>query len=292
MRLGRVERLLWAGFAASALLVGFREWPPGHSTSAFDQLLNTSAYCFALWLSLRVLDDHAVGSTMRLAWTMMAWCSGFSIIRHAFEFTSIAAGWQATMLHTLVSLRQFPIVLSLVCLTAGLIAMWASFAALGMGIRFEWADLVWAALIIAFVPFIISARENMQDARSAWPLIRHLQSASPVLLAVPALLAVVLHRIRQEMGGGQMALAFRLLIAFLLLRLVALSASVTAIRTDFPVLSAIGQAGGAAAIWLFPMAALKRWQMTVAASELARRYESNPGAELEQLAARSMEPRP
>ncbi|HWD98776.1 MAG TPA: hypothetical protein VG345_07055 [Bryobacteraceae bacterium] len=289
MHLGRVETLLWIGFGASALLVGFREWPPGHSISALDQLLNTSAYCFALWLWMRVLSDHAVGSTMRLAWTMMAWCSVFSILRHAFEFTSVLAGWHATMLYTLVSLRQFPIVLSLVCLTAGLVAMWASFAALGMGIRFEWADLFAAALIVLFVPFIISSRENMQDARSAWPLIRHLQSASPVLLAVPAVLAVVLHRIRQEMGGGQMAVAFRLLIAFLLLRLVALSASVTGIRTDFPILSAIGQAGGAAAIWLFPMAALKRWQMTVAASELARRYESNPGAELEQLAARSTE---
>jgi len=118
-------------------------------------------------------------------------------------------------------------------------------------------------------------------------LIRHLQSASPVLLAVPALLAIVLHRIRQEMGGGQMAVVFRLLIAFLLLRLIALSASVTAIRVEFPILSALGQASGAAAVWLFPMAALKRWHMTISASELARRYESNPGAELEQLAARS-----
>jgi len=192
------------------------------------------------------------------------------------------------MLHTTVSLRQIPIVLALVCLTAGLIAMWASFAALGMGVRFHWMDLLWAALILAFVPFIINSHENMQDAHSEWPFIRYLQSASPVLLAVPALLAVVLHRIRQEMGGGQLAVVFRLFIAFLLLRLVALSASVTAMRVELPVLAIIGQASGAAAVWLFPIAALKRWHMTLAASELARRYESNPGAELEQLAARSI----
>lgn len=287
MPLRRVETLLWAGFSASAVLVAYREWPHGHSIFAIDQLLYTAAYAVALWLCLRVLSDHTVGSTMRLAWMMMAWSSVFSVIRHTFEFGARAAGWEATRLHTIVSLRQIPIVLALVCLTAGLIAMWASFAALGMGVRFQWMDLVWAALILAFVPLIINSHENMQDAHSAWPLIRYLQSASPVLLAVPALLGVVLHRIRQEIGGGQLAVVFRLFIAFLLLRLVALSASVTAIRIELPVLAAIGEASGAAAVWLFPMAALKRWQMTVAASELARRYESNPGAELEQLASRS-----
>ena len=287
MPLRRLETTLRAGAAASAILIALREWPPGHSVFATDQLLNTVAYAFALWLCVRVLSDHSVGSTMRLAWTMMAWSSVFSILRHAFEFTSHATGWDATMLYTTVSLRQIPIVLALVCLTAGLVAMWASFAALGMGVRFQRADLLWAALILVFVPFIINSRENMQDARSAWPLIRHLQSASPVLLAVPALLAVVVHRIRQEMGGGQLAMVFRLFIAFLLLRLVALSASVTAMRVEFPVLAAIGQASGAAAVWLFPLATLKRWQMTVSASELARRYESNPGAEIELLAART-----
>jgi hypothetical protein len=279
--------MLWAGFSASAVLVAYREWPHGHSIFAVDQLLYTAAYAFALWLCLRVLSDHTVGSTMRLAWMMMAWSSVFSIVRHTFEFTARAAAWDIASLHTTVSLRQVPIVLALVCLTAGLIAMWASFAALGMGVRFQWMDLLWAALILAFVPLIINSHENMQDAHSAWPLIRYLQSASPVLLAVPALLGVVLHRIRQEMGGGQLALVFRLFIAFLLLRLVALSASVTAIRVEIPVLAAIGEASGAAAVWLFPMAALKRWQMTVAASELARRYESDPGAELERLASRS-----
>ena len=287
MPLRRIETILWTGFGASALLVACREWPPGHSSFALDQLLNTIAYGFALWLCVRVLSDHTVGSTMRLAWMTMAWSSVFSIVRHTFEFTARAAGWETTMLHTTVSLRQIPIVLALVCLTAGLVAMWASFAALGMGVRFQWIDLLWTALILAFVPFIINSHENMQDAHSAWPFIRDLQSASPVLLAVPALLAVVLHRIRQEMGGGQLAVVFRLFIAFLLLRLVALSASVTAIKIEFPILAAVGQASGAAAVWLFPMAALKRWQMTLSASELTRRYVSNPGADLEQLAART-----
>ncbi len=287
MPLRRLGNVLLAGFGASGLLVACREWPPGHSILALDQLLYTAAYGFALWLCIRVLSDHAIGSTMRLAWMMMAWSSVFSMVRHTFEFTARTVGWELTRLHTVVSLRQIPIVLALVCLTAGLIAMWASFAALGMGVRFKWMDFLWAALILTFVPFIINSHENMLDAHSAWALIRHLQSASPVLLAVPALLAVVLHRIRQEMGGGQLAVVFRLLIAFLLLRLIALSASVTAMHVEFPVLAAIGEASGAAAVWLFPMAALRRWQMTVSASELARRYESDPGAELEQLAARS-----
>src|SRR5579884_2517393 len=174
MPLRRIATILWTGCGVSALLVAYREWPPAHSIFAVDQLLNTAAYALALWLFLRVLSDHAARSTMRLAWMMMAWSSVFSIVRHAFEFAARAAGWEITRLHTTVSLRQIPIVLALVCLTAGLIAMWASFAALGMGIRFHGMDLLWAALILAFVPFIINSHENMLDAHSAWALIRHL----------------------------------------------------------------------------------------------------------------------
>lgn len=285
--LNHVRLVMWTGLALSACLVGFHRWPPGHSIMSAEQLLYVASYGFALWFFVRILADHASGSTMRLAWMMMAWSAGFSIVRHAFEFVSYAAGWNTTRLYTLVSLRQIPIVLSLVCLTVGLLAMWASFAALGMGIRFEWTDFACAAVILAFVPLIISSRENMLDARSVWPLIRHLQSASPVLLAAPALLVVVLHRIRQEMGGGQMALALRFVIAFLLLRLIALLAGVSAVIHEFPIGSALLQAGGAAAVWLFPMFALERWQMTVAARELARRYDSNPGGELENLVAQS-----
>ena len=244
------------------------------------QLSHLAAYAVALYFLLQILKDHPTGSTMRLAWLMMTWSAVLSIVRHGFELTSGVAGWTVTMPTTLVSLRQIPIVLALVFLTAGLVAMWSSFASIGMGLRFRWTDLIWVAVILAMVPFVISSRENMADARSAYPLIRGLQSLSPILLAVPALLAVALHRIRQEMGGGQLATALRLLVAFLVLRLVALLVGTSGLRSDFPWLAALTQAGGWAAPWLFTLAAVQRWRLTISANELERRYESDPHREI------------
>jgi hypothetical protein len=219
---------------------------------------------------------------MRVAWFMIAASSAMSILRHAFAFTSHQAGWDRTMLHTLVSLRQIPIVLSLVFLTAGLVALWSSFAAIGMGARFRRTDLLWVAAIVAIVPFILSSRENMADSHSAYAIIRSLQSASPILLAVPALLGVALHRVRQEMGGGHFALALRLMIAFLIARLFSLLVGASELH-DYGWLASLSQGSFWAAQWLFALAALERWKLTLAAREMERRYESDPHAEIASL---------
>jgi hypothetical protein len=107
--------------------------------------------------------------------------------------------------------------------------------------------------IVAFVPLTLSVRENLADARSAYPLIRHLQSASPILLAAPALVGIVLHRIRQEMGGGQLATSLRFMLAFLVVRLAVLLVGNLPIRDEFPSLLIATQAASWAAPWLFPL---------------------------------------
>ncbi len=279
---------LWLGCAVSAVLGGvarlLADQRPADTITIWmgqaNQPLFLIAYSFALYLWLKIAADHPAGSTMRMAWVLMAWSSAISIIRHGFEGTAFLAGWTETMPTTLLSLRQIPIVLALVFLAAGLIAMWSSFAAIGLGLRFRGTDWLWFGLILAFVPVIFSARENLLDAHSSYAVIRDFQAASPVLLAVPALVAVVLHRIRQEMGGGQLATSLRLMVAFLVLRLVALSFLGSAFHEHFPVIGALSQAGGWAAPWLFPLAAVQRWKVTISASALFHRYEINPAGEI------------
>jgi len=278
---------LWSACVGSAVLsasIQYATHSGGKAVPLFLQNLNQPlfivCYAFALYYWLKIAADHPRGSTMRIAWLLLAWSSAISIVRHTFEWTGYLSGFNRTMLTTLASLRQIPTVLALVFLTAGLIAMWSSFSAIGLGVRFRRTDLLWVAVIVAFVPLTLSVRENLADARSAYPLIRHLQSASPILLAAPALVGIVLHRIRQEMGGGQLATSLRFMLAFLVVRLAVLLVGNLPIRDEFPSLLIATQAASWAAPWLFPIAAVKRWNLTVSADALAERYENNPEREI------------
>lgn len=284
--------ILWSGCIFSAVLGASTQYaalygagnPADNATRAFLQHVNQPlfiiSYSFALYYWLKIAADHPRASTMRMAWLLLAWSSAISIVRHGFEWSGYLSGFNTTMQTTLASLRQIPTVLALVFLTAGLIAMWSSFSAIGLGVRFRRTDLIWVAVIVALVPLTLSVRENLADARSAYPLIRHLQSASPILLAAPALVGIVLHRIRQEMGGGQLATSLLLMVAFLVLRLFVLLLENLPIREEFPWLLILTQAGSWAAPWLFALAAVKRWNLTISAEVLTERYETNPEEEI------------
>jgi FtsH-binding integral membrane protein len=150
-----------------------------------------------------------------------------------------------------MSLRQIPIAVSLILLTAALVAMWSSFTSIGLGLRFRRSDALLLIVILALVPSIFSLRENMNDARSVYPLIRHLQSSSPLLLAAPALVALVLHRISQEMGSGQLAISLRFLVASLVLRLLALMVAVSPALASIKAVAAISSAVFFAAPFMF-----------------------------------------
>ncbi len=241
------------------------------------------AYGIAFSYALRIGADHRAPSTMRTAWLLMAASAAVAVIRHVFDWTAYLIGWKETMLTTLVSLRQIPIVLSLLLLTAGLVAMWSSFAAIGMGLRFRLSDLAWLAVILACVPLIFSLRSVMSDAQSEYRLMRHLQSASPILLAAPALLALLLHRISQEMGGGSLAVSLRFLVAFLVTRLVGLLTGLGPWVESTPAAAVVAQAVNWSAPWIFTLALAYRWRLTVFASEMADRYARDPETEIEQL---------
>ncbi len=280
-----VPAMLWGivGIAASAgathgwLLVAAPGSLPTRWLQMSLHLLTAVAYAGATSICLKIAGDYRDRSTMRLAWRLIAASATVAVIRHCFEWLVLATGWNETRLTTLVSLRQIPIVVSLILLAAGLVAVWSSFTSIGMGLRFRGGDIVVLGIILAFVPSIFSLREEMSDAQSVYPIIRHLQSASPVLLAAPALVALALHRISREMGGGQLATSLRCLVAFLLMRLLALFLG------SYPGVAAFTVASRTvwwSVGWLFLLAVFYRWRVTVSASELADRYEADPEAEL------------
>jgi hypothetical protein len=273
--------LLTAAAAAGTVYGALLAWHRGSAAVRPLQMLlhlaAAAAYLNAAYVCRKITEDHREGTRMRLAWGLITASAGMAVLRHFFEWLVLVTGWIDTRLTTLVSLRQIPIVLSLVLLTAGLVAMWSSFAAVGMGVRFRLSDGALLAGILAFVPAVLSLREGMHDARSAYAWIRSLQAASPVLLAAPALVAVVLHRIRQEMGGGEMSASMRYLAAFLVVRLVSLWLG---LLPDAPAATVLSRTLWWAAPWLFLLAVWRRWQVTVFAAQLAERYEEDPEAEL------------
>lgn len=242
-------------------------WP---RVEALDQPLKVVAYAIALVYWLKISGDHPKGSTMRTAWLLLAWSSALSIVRHGFESARYLTDSLATS-----SFVDVPIVLALVLLIGGLFAIWVGFAGIGLGVHFRASDLVWITVmcVLAFVPYFLSWHSR------AYALVRPVLSLSPVLLAVPALVALLLHRIEQEMAGGQLATSLRLIVAFLVMRLIALTANAPALAS-FTTPAVITGVAGWTSIWFFTLAAAYRWRLTLAVRDLTSRYRADPDTEL------------
>jgi hypothetical protein len=266
----RPVKMLWAAMAmAGCLGIAAVAWP---GIEGLDQPLRIAAYIIALIYWLKISGDHPKGSTMRTAWLLLAWSSGVSIVRHAFAWANYFAKWPVSIR----SFGQFPTMIALALLIVGLFAIWFGFAAIGLGVRFRRSDPIWIAVIgiLAFVPYLFSWR-----AVSGYAIIYPLVSLSPLLLAVPLLIALLLHRIEQEMGGGQLATSLRLIVAFLLMRLVALTMNSPALAS-FTVSKILVGVSGWTSIWFFALAAAYRWRLTLSVRELTYRYQTDPEAEL------------
>ncbi len=246
-------------------------------------LVPAVAYALALFFCFKIKADYPPDSRMRFAWRLMQASCAFAVFRYVIDW--IAVRWRDSIDPTLVSLRQIPIALTLVLLTGGLVVMWTSFTAIGLGARFRKLDLLGFAATAACVPFVFSLREGMADAHSGYAFIRHIQSASPILLAAPALAALALHRISHEMGEGTLALSLRLLAVSLVLRLVSLWIGSSAMSRE-PYYSALALALNSAASWIFVQAIFQRWCLTVQAANLAERYGRDPEREIAELSRR------
>jgi hypothetical protein len=243
------------------------------------------AYALSLPLCWKIAADFDRRSLMGIAWRLMAASAAVAILRHAFEVLIWLTGWLKTDYRTIVSLRQIPIVASLVLLSAALACMWMSFHRVGLRPRWRVPDGMVILLILAFVPDVFLHRASLADANSVWPLFRHMQSASPFLLAIPAVLTIPLYRICQDMGGGLLAHSLRSLVVFLVVRVAALWISVVP-QPAGPVRLA-GLVAAFITPWFFLLAVAERWQFTVSTMDLARRYEADGDFEILTLTAAS-----
>jgi len=298
MRVRCTPAMLWTGLgisvlagAASKTLEFVNPSAPGlHFGINFYGPLYIVANAIAFHFCRKICTDHRDPSTMHLAWMLMAASCVTAIVRHGYEWTTYLLGWHdKPLLASVVSLRQIPTVLAMVFMTAGLVAMWSSFAAIGLGVRFRWRDAILPLVIVALAAADLSHRQNMWDARSAaYPLMRYLQMLSPVSLAVPALLGLVLQRISREMRGGQFADFLRYLVWSLLLRLASLLTTFSPELREVSVIAIAGTAAFWAAPWLFALAVLRRWRITESLSEMAELYERDPEEEFAKLARKTV----
>lgn len=279
-------QLLWLACVLAAVCGAITGYSQGQS-HVLQQCLDIAAYSIALRFCMKIQGDYKPGSTMLLSWQLMSVVCGLSIVRHSYEAWLKLAGWDVLFPATLTTLRQIPISMTLVVLTAALVAMWSAFSAIGLGVRFHRVDLIGVGAILTCVPFIFSLRENMTDTQSAYSVIRHIQSASPLLLGAPALVAVGLHRISHEMGQGQLAVSLRYLVASLLIRLLSLWLTNSPAARSVVALGAAASALFWASHWIFALGVYQRWRLTAAATALAVRYQTNPNAEVAGLAEAS-----
>jgi len=285
MRVRCTPAMLWTAFGFSLVCgavskaIGFAH--PGEPVTRFASNAYGPLYIVANAISLhfcrRICSDHRDRSTMHLAWFLMALSCAASIIRHAFEWTTYLLNWNDDPLRaSVVSLRQIPTVLAMALMTAGLVAMWSSFAAIGFGMRFRWRDALLPAVIVGLTIADLSYRQNMWDVRSGYATMRYLQVLSPLSLALPALLGLVLQRIAEEMRGGQFADALRYLVWSLLLRLASLFTTFSPSLKGVFVVAIVGTAAFWATPWLFALAVLRRWRLTESLSEMAKLYALHP----------------
>ena len=226
----------------------------------FGETIKLMAYLAALAYCWRIRADHPHPARMRRAWTWLAASSALSILRHAFELIGFLAAWELDRM----SWRQILIVLALLTLTAGLLELAGAFRAVGLGLHWHRLDWLWlAAIVLLAVPVVLN-RERLGDASSPVAAMRYLQYLSSLLLAVPAALALGLHRISVEMTGGKWATALQWMVAFLLARLVCLC-FLTAVPGSWLPITLLGWA----APWMFVLAAAERWNVTRAAERMS-----------------------
>ena len=262
--------LAWAGFLISmlegviALQRGFPVTAPGRPPvlAPGPGVLSLLAYLVAFWFAVRIPGDHPEGSAMRRAWRLIVWSCAMGMIRYVMELAAPAP---------LVGLRQAPNVLHLGLLLAGLVVTWSAFRELRMGVRLtaaHWAA-VGAILVLAGLAFSMSGQ--LPDSGSVFPAIRFLQLLATLLIFAGALLGVVLHRISQEIGGGELAGSMRAIVAFLLLRPVIFVVRFS-LASGNPGAAVILLSVANASVWLLTLGVIYRWRLTERAAEMAERY--------------------
>ena len=247
----------------AGVVVGY--WHQQYNPSAPFALSIVLAYALALALCLKIAGDHKGSPAMQLAWLLFAGSAAMSIVRHLFQ-AALASLWfpgfdrQASYIPI-----QLPMAIALVLLFAGLLSMWTAFSSLRLGFHARRSDLVLVTVMLLMLPPILMGNTERTPAFvTGWVTI--LPFAGAILLPACGGMAVLIRRIQLQMGGGDMARVLQFLIWYPGLRLIAMLASVNPHLREIAPLSVIVYALYQTAPFLFTLALVYRWQITVKAS--------------------------
>ncbi|MGH9838141.1 MAG: hypothetical protein ACREEM_05095 [Blastocatellia bacterium] len=176
------------------------------------------AYSLALKLNLEIAAEYRNVRWLRLAWLMLAVNAGLSIFRPLVTraLNPFAQELQLVPLQGL--LNHLLIVPANTALLIGVLAMWWAYHEAGLGIRIKARDYALMAGFLGLMLTILALREGLTEARSTYPFASYLQLIGLGVISIATALSIVLHRLAQQVGGSQLAVSLRWLVAYLWLR--------------------------------------------------------------------------
>jgi len=266
----RVIAYVTIGFAACWVicrLISDFVWHPnwGPLEVAIFVIEGVIAYGIAMVLCFQIAAEYRHSYWLRVAWLCLAVKSGVAVVRYALDdpmINLIRPGYYESPWSGLA--RELPMAVALSFLVAGMLAMAYGFLQMGLGFKLERRD--WAAIagVIAVLIAVIYFRQDLSAARwKSMPLVLQAQIAIQILFAVAAAISIILYRLSLQMGGGQLALAMRSLIVYIVLRSMLVFVSMILLPSLFRVdrENFVTMFVYQATPWLFTLAAVYRFQL-------------------------------
>ena len=252
-------------------------WPVTRTIGLLTHPLNFVAYGLGFFFCRRIALDFQAPSGMRLAWNLMAASSVMAIVRYGYElYVGIFRAARNDQWVRLIVQHAAPNA-SLLLLLGSLIAMWSSFAVFGLGFKLRRAHLYLIVFLLLMAPPVLWVSESYREGRGLYAMLWNAtQITTPLLLAASGAVGVLLFSISEEMGRGHLSKSLHYLVAFVAIRLASLLVNAYPQLTSTAPLNAIRVATWWSIPWLFALAMVYRWQLTVEMSDTIRELESEP----------------
>jgi hypothetical protein len=278
--------------------IGHSVWRPGWGPpeAAVFVIEGMIAYGVAMVLCFQIAAEYRHSRWLRIAWLCLAVKSGIAVVRYALDdpmLNLIRPGYYESAWSGLA--RELPMMVAILFLVAGMLAMAYGFLQMGLGFRLERRDWVAIVALFAVIVAVMYFRQDLSAARwKTMPLVLQAQVATQILLAVAAALSILLYRLSLQMGGGQLAIAMRCLIAHIIVRALLVFVSMILLpglfRIDRENVVTMFLYQGTP--WLFTLAAVYRYQLApnatrhVAAWRAREFAQKEPASQVEKSTSR------
>ncbi len=263
--------LLWALMPQMGLIVlahlaaNFDWWPHYRGlASGFRNSVSILSFAIALVMNLVIAREYQKTPLLRLAWLALAANAGISVIRMILEGPWLGLLWLEYDRSLRGLCQHLAIVPANLALLTGVVAMCIAYHRVGLGFEIERRDYILMAAIAAVLIALLTFREGLTEARSAYPAGRYLQQSGLILLAVISAFSVLLQRMASQMGGGKLAKVLMLITLYALSRstIVLVGAIAPLLRPEARIfISSFVELSWLTVVWLPALAAAYRIQM-------------------------------